>query len=93
VNKLVIILFISVFSVSNSTLLKAQSDCCGLGSIFQNMVQSGIFGGYGMQQYSAKGLNEVLPSELGFKDFGTAWGLESGGEYSWIQVEGYFNIS
>jgi len=78
VNKLVIILFISVFSVSNSTLLKAQSDCCGLGSIFQDMVQSGIFGGYGMQQYSAKGLNEVLPSELGFKDFGTAWGWRVG---------------
>ncbi len=77
-NKLVIVLFISVFSFSSTTLLKAQSDCCGLGSIFQNMVQSGIFGGYGMQQYSAKGLNEVLPSELGFKDFGTAWGWRVG---------------
>jgi len=78
VNKLVIVLFISVFSFSSTTLLKAQSDCCGLGSIFQNMVQSGIFGGYGIQQYSAKGLNEVLPSELGFKDFGTAWGWRVG---------------
>jgi len=78
VNKLVIVLFISVFSFSSTTLLKAQSDCCGLGSIFQNIVQSGIFGGYGMQQYSAKGLNEVLPSELGFKDFGTAWGWRVG---------------
>jgi hypothetical protein len=78
VNKIVIVLFISVFSLSNSTLLKAQNDCCGLGSIFQNIVQSGIFGGYGMQQFSAKGLNEVLPQDVGFKDFGTAYGWRAG---------------
>ena len=77
-NKLVIVLFVSVLSFSNSTLLKAQSDCCGLGSIFQSMVQSGIFGGYGMQQYSAKGLNDVLPHDAGFNDFGTAWGWRAG---------------
>jgi hypothetical protein len=78
VNKFVIVLFISVFSFSNSTLLKAQNACCGLGSIFQNIVQSGIFGGYGMQQYSAKGLNEVLPQNVGFNDFGTALGWRAG---------------
>jgi hypothetical protein len=42
------------------------------------MVQSGIFGGYGMQQYSAAGLNNVLPQDAGFKDFGTAWGWRAG---------------
>jgi len=82
VNKLVIVLFISVLSFSSSTLLKAQSDCCGLGSLFQNMVQSGVFGGYGMQQYSAKGLNDVIKNTPGleenFSDFGTAYGWRVG---------------
>jgi len=41
-------------------------------------VQSGIFGGYGMQQFSAKGLNELLPQDAGFKDFGTALGWRAG---------------
>ena len=53
---------------------KAQDDCCGVGSIFSSLIQSGIFGGYGIQMYDAKGLNEVLPSEVGFKDYGTAMG-------------------
>jgi len=78
VSKLFIVVFISVFSFSNSAFLKAQNDCCGLGSIFKSMVQSGIFGGYGMQQFSANGLNEVLTSDVRFKYFGTAWGWRAG---------------
>lgn len=81
-NKLVIVLFISILSFSSSTLLKAQSDCCGLGSFFQNMVQSGVFGGYGIQQFSAKGLNDVIKNTPGlkenFSDFGTAYGWRIG---------------
>jgi hypothetical protein len=41
-------------------------------------VQSGIFGGYGMQQYSAIGLNDVLPQDVGFSDFGTSLGWRAG---------------
>jgi len=54
----------------------AQDDCCGVGSIFSSLLQSGIFGGYGVQMYSAKGLNAELPE--GFKDYGTALGWRVG---------------
>lgn len=76
--KLFTIFFAVIIFFTYSNSLKAQNDCCGLGSIFQSMVQSGIFGGYGLQQYSAKGLNEVLPQNVGFNDFGTAWGWRAG---------------
>jgi hypothetical protein len=78
VKKLFTIFFGVLIFFSYSNTLKAQNDCCGLGSIFQSMVQSGLFGGYGMQQFSAKGLNEVIPQDVGFKDFGTAWGWRAG---------------
>ncbi len=55
---------------------KGQDDCCGVGSIFSSLLQSGIFGGYGVQMYSAQGLNEELPE--GFKDYGTAMGWRVG---------------
>ena len=55
---------------------KGQDDCCGVGSIFSSLLQSGIFGGYGVQMYSAKGLNEELPE--GFKEYGTAMGWRVG---------------
>ena len=61
-----------------SSQVYSQNDCCGLGSVFSSLIQSGIFGGYGMQQYSAKGLNEALPKDVGFKDYGTAWGWRIG---------------
>lgn len=66
---------------------KAQDDCCGVGSIFSSLVQSGIFGGYGIQMYSAEGLNEVLPSEAGFKDYGTAMGWRVGANIIQLQHE------
>lgn len=62
--------------------LNAQDDCCGLGSVFSSLVQSGIFGGYGIQQYDALGLNEVIENTPGlaenFNEFGTAWGWRLG---------------
>ena len=81
--KLVVISIISLFSLCDSTLLKAQNDCCGLGSVFGSLLQSGIFGGYGFQQYSAKGFNDFLSeynveTGLGFKDFGNAYGWRVG---------------
>ncbi len=66
---------------------KAQDDCCGVGSIFSSLIQSGIFGGYGIQMYDAKGLNEVLPSEVGFKDYGTAMGWRVGANIIQLQHE------
>lgn len=64
--------------INFSSSVYSQDDCCGIGSIFSSLIQSGIFGGYGLQQYSAKGLNEVLPQDAGFKDYGTAWGWRVG---------------
>ncbi len=66
---------------------KAQDDCCGVGSIFSSLMQSGIFGGYGVQMYRAEGLNEVLPSEVGFKDYGTAMGWRVGANIIQLQRE------
>ena len=67
---------------------KAQDDsCCPIGSIFSSLIQSGIFGGYGIQMYSAEGLNEVLPSEVGFKDYGTAMGWRVGANIVQLQHE------
>ncbi len=72
----ILILFFSTGPV------KAQDDCCGIGSLFQSMFQSGIFGGYGYQQFSAKGLNGVIRNnpdlEQNFSDFGSAWGWRVG---------------
>ena len=69
----VILLFLGV------STSKAQDDCCGLGSIFSSVLQSGIFGGYGFQQYSAEGWNDYVSTNLEsqtvqFDDFGFAHG-------------------
>lgn len=61
---------------------KAQNDCCGMGNIFSSLLSSGIFGGYGFQQYSAKGLNGLISDnpvlDENFKDFGFAHGWRAG---------------
>ena len=61
---------------------KAQDDCCGMGSIFSSILGSGIFGGYGFQQYSAEGLNDLISANPiladNFKDFGFAHGWRAG---------------
>lgn len=73
------VLVLTVASVINfSPISFSQDDCCGVGDIFSSLIQSGIFGGYGLQQYNAKGLNDVLPKDVGFKDYGTAWGWRVG---------------
>ena len=71
--------------VAYTTDSKGQDDCCGVGSIFSSLMQSGIFGGYGVQMYSAKGLNEELPE--GFKEYGTAMGWRVGANLIQLQRE------
>lgn len=66
---------------------KAQDDCCGVGSIFSSLIQSGIFGGYGIQMYSAEGLNEVTINIEGIEDFGTAMGWRVGANIIQLQHE------
>jgi len=86
------ILLLSVFSNKS----KAQDDCCGVGSIFSMLVQSGIQGGYGLQQYSAAGWNhyvdvynenrtETLTKKM--DNFGTAMGFKIGANIIRIQQE------
>ena len=74
------LLFTTFTSDSN-----AQDDCCGVGSIFSSLIQSGIFGGYGIQMYSAEGLNAELPE--GFEDYGTAMGWRVGANIIQLQHE------
>lgn len=80
--KLVIATFVFGFFFFANQKLSAQDDCCGFGSIFSSLVQSGIYGGYGLQQYDAKGLNLVIQESAGlsenFSDFETAWGWRLG---------------
>ena len=76
--KLVPFLLGIILFFATPQLTKAQDDCCGLGSIFSSLVQSGIYGGYGLQLYDAKGLNNVLPTDGGFKDYGTSLGWRVG---------------
>src|SRR3972149_3901486 len=75
-SRAVSVLILVSFLIISSSPVKAQDDCCGIGTIFSSLVQSGIYGGYGMQQYSAEGLNGSLDEN--FKDFGTARGWRVG---------------
>lgn len=86
------LLMLSVFTNTS----KAQDDCCGIGSIFSMLVQSGIQGGYGLQQYSAAGWNhyvdvynqqrtETLTKNM--DNFGTAMGFKIGVNLIRIQQE------
>ena len=44
----------------NSSLLNAQSACCGLDFMAGMLLESGVYGGYGAQQFSATGLNGIV---------------------------------
>lgn len=83
--KLFTFVFVGIFIFLGSSSLKAQDDCCGVGSIFSSLIQSGIFGGYGIQMYDAKGLNAELPE--GFEDYGTAMGWRVGANIIQLQRE------
>ncbi len=89
--KILLILFIIITFVFNSEQSKAQDDCCGAGSIFSSILGSGIFGGYGFQQYSASGLNELITSDPNlnenFDDFGFAHGWRVGANIIGIRKE------
>lgn len=45
---------------SNSSLIKAQSACFGLDFLAGMLLESGVYGGYGAQQFSAAGLNDYI---------------------------------
>jgi len=80
-----ILIICSLFFFSSSQI-SAQDACCGYGSL----LQSGLFGGYGFQQYSAAGLNNYLDyynelTGLNYDEFGTAWGWQIGANIIQIQ--------
>lgn len=67
----------------NPISLMAQDDCCGMGTIFSSILGSGIFGGYGFQQYSAAGLDGYITQNLesegiSYDDFGFSHGWRAG---------------
>lgn len=57
--KFSVVLFVIVL-LSNTSLVKAQSACCGLDILGGMLLESGIYGGYGAQQFSAKGFNDYI---------------------------------
>lgn len=53
--------FIVVFLFTFFTpIIKAQSACCGLDFLGGMLLESGVSGGYGVQQFSAAGFNEYI---------------------------------
>ena len=76
--KIITVIFIYGLFFSANQKLSAQDDCCGMGSIFSSLLQSGIFGGYGFQQFGAAGWNDIIQNTPGlaenFSDFGFAHG-------------------
>lgn len=54
-----VVLFVLVL-LSNTSLVKAQSACCGLDILGGMLLESGVYGGYGIQQFSAKGFNDYI---------------------------------
>lgn len=74
--------FTSVLIILFTLPAKAQDDCCGMGSIFSSILGSGVFGGYGFQQFSAEGLNGLITAnpilDENFEDFGFAHGWRAG---------------
>ena len=85
------VLTISMLFAFSVPDVSAQDDCCGMGSIFSSLLQSGIFGGYGIQQYSAGGWNEIIQNTPGlvenFEDFGFAHGWMVGANVIQVRHE------
>ncbi|MCU0332778.1 MAG: hypothetical protein MUC75_05410 [Ignavibacteriaceae bacterium] len=79
--KQILLLFIGIIFLATKPA-SAQDDCCGAGNIFSSILGSGIFGGYGFQQYSAEGLNGLIAAnpilDENFDDFGFAHGWRAG---------------
>lgn len=44
----------------NFSFVNAQSACCGLDVMAGMLLESGVYGGYGVQQFSAAGLNDYI---------------------------------
>ncbi|MFZ1517662.1 MAG: hypothetical protein WAU11_02745 [Ignavibacteriaceae bacterium] len=57
--KISIVFFVFVMFF-NSSFNHAQSACCGLDMIGGMLLESGIYGGYGVQQFSATGFNDYI---------------------------------
>lgn len=58
-NTFTALVFLIIFSSSFLTKTNAQ-DCFGLGSIVKQILFGGLHGGYGFQEYSAKGFNNYI---------------------------------
>ena len=59
--KIFTVTFLAIaLTINFSPRIYSQNDCCGLGSIFSSLFQSGVFGGYGIQKFSAKGFNHYI---------------------------------
>lgn len=58
--KLFIVLFVSVIFLGSSNLMAQGSACCGLDYMAGFLLESGVYGGYGIQQFSAKGFNDYI---------------------------------
>ncbi len=83
--KLTAVLFVLLVSFNSSTFAQGSA-CCGLDYMAGFLLESGVFGGYGVQQYTAKGFNDyikvynnnrpALTREM--DDFGFAHGWRAG---------------
>jgi hypothetical protein len=54
----IILIVFMLFSISS--LITAQSACCGLDIVGGMLLESGVYGGYGAQQFSATGFNGLV---------------------------------
>ena len=57
--KIIVVLSLFVVFV-NPTLFAQSTACCGLDFFAGMLLQSGVYGGYGVQQFSATGLNDYI---------------------------------
>jgi hypothetical protein len=58
--KLRLISFFLFFSVSLFNNTNAQDGCFGIGSFFKQIINSGLYAGYGFQEFSAEGFNNYI---------------------------------
>jgi hypothetical protein len=54
------VVLIALVLFLSSSLINAQSACCGLDILGGMLLESGVYGGYGAQQFTAKGLNGLV---------------------------------
>jgi len=87
------LVLVVVTMLTCSNFIKAQSACCGLDILGGMLLESGVSGGYGFQQFSATGLNDYIkvynqnrPAlTKKMKEFGFAHGWKIGANLFQIQ--------